>query len=256
MAGQILTLSQSDGVAVAAPSSFSGVYSATGAGPSYTILDTDGYSTFISNNSSGTTTFTLPTAANNTGRMFLFVNNVARTLSIVGTISGGTNRKLTAQYASIRIYCDGSAYHSISVAGEWQENARTNSSINATTATTFSIDSGNTTFNDGNETGIALGAGEHDISASAWFDIGASDAVTEVRLFVGTATGTTATGMDEARNFQENELAFTTAGDASLSIPPFRINITSATTYYLKARVTHTGGNCAYRGSIRARLVR
>jgi hypothetical protein len=256
MAGVIRTLGVADGVGVGALSSLAGVKSLSGASPSYTIDDGDGFDVFMNDASSGSATLTLPSAAANAGRWFTVINNVARTITIAGTISGGTNRKLTQQYAMIRIFCDGTYFHSMGAAGEWQENAKQSSSINATSNTYFSIDSGNSTFNDGSEVGVALGAGEHDVSGSAYFDIGAGDSVTEVILFFGTATGTGTSGIDTARGYAVHGLTYTTAGDASASFPPTRINITSAATYYLKARVTHSGGNVSYRGSIRARLFR
>lgn len=140
--------------------------------------------------------------------------------------------------------------------GEYFENNRT-STIAVTSATYFSIDTGNSTFNDGNEVGITLTPGDWDISGSAYFDASTNAVITQPILFIGTAKGTSTTGQSVTKNFTELNVSFATSGDVAISTPVWRVSISSSTTYYLKARCNHTGGTGVTAiGNIRARRVR
>jgi hypothetical protein len=82
----------------------------------YTILDTDGYDTFFFSTGNTNRTCTLPTAANNTGRIFKIVKSDSGTgqVQIVGTVNGQSDSTLqnaiNYQYGNCIITCDGSNY--------------------------------------------------------------------------------------------------------------------------------------------------
>ncbi len=82
----------------------------------YTILDADGFETFLITTGSSARTLTLPTAANNAGRSFKVVKMDSGTgqVQIVGTINGSSSstiyNALNYQYGTCTIYCDGTNY--------------------------------------------------------------------------------------------------------------------------------------------------
>lgn len=115
MAGQILTLSQSDGVAVAAPSAFNGVNSVASA--NYTVTDTDGYSHIHVTTGASTRTVTLPTAADNAGRRLCIkkVDSGAGKVTVDGesseTIDGYTSVDIALQNDAVDIVCNGTGWY-------------------------------------------------------------------------------------------------------------------------------------------------
>lgn len=140
--------------------------------------------------------------------------------------------------------------------GEYVENNRT-STIAVTSATYFSVDTGNSTFNDGNEVGITLTPGDWDISGSVYFDATTSAVITQPIVFIGTGKGTSTTGINTTKNMTELNVSFATSGDVAISTPVWRVSLSASTTYYLKARCSHTGGTGVNAtGVIRARRMR
>ena len=85
----------------------------------YTITDTDGVSGILMTTGASTQTVTLPTAADNTGRVieFVKVDSGAGTFVIDGegaeTINGATTLTIEKQYSSVTLICNGSAWFSI-----------------------------------------------------------------------------------------------------------------------------------------------
>jgi len=147
------------------------------------------------------------------------------------------------------------------IVGQYIENARTSVTPAWTSATIASIDSGNVTFNDGNETGITLGAGIWDIEGGATW--AASGVITVCQIFIGTAKGNSSTGLDNARNNAGISASFEPVGPltglanaaCALSTPRYRVNLSGNTTYYLKGYALFSSGTTNAVGCIRATRV-
>lgn len=143
--------------------------------------------------------------------------------------------------------------------GEYKENNRSSSTPAITSNTYTSIDSGNSTFNDGAETGITLTAGDWDITGLATFTTSGAVTVTSVVLFIGTATGTGTTGADASKQgFAINQTScIATSSTLTANTGTYRVSLNATTTYYLKTRVIYSGGtNVTAVGCIRARRIR
>lgn len=82
----------------------------------YLILDADGYQVFLFSTGATGRTLTLPSAANNAGRLFRVVKTDSGVgqVQIVGTINGSTSSTITNalnyQYGSCTIGCDGTNF--------------------------------------------------------------------------------------------------------------------------------------------------
>lgn len=141
--------------------------------------------------------------------------------------------------------------------GEYMENARTSATPAITTNTWCSIDSGNVTLNDGAETGISLTAGDWDVSASIYVITTGAVSITRFEAFIGTAKGTTTTGQDTTRNYVDYATTLTSGADVTITLPMYRVSISSTTPHYLKFRAQHSGGtSLTCQGIISARRVR
>jgi hypothetical protein len=141
--------------------------------------------------------------------------------------------------------------------GEYVANTRSSASPAITSATYCSIDSGNATFNDNAETGITLTAGDWDIQGTAYFTTTGAVAMTYLILFIGTQKGTNTSGLVVYENYYERQLTWPNGADETAMTPTWRVSISATTTYYLKCRVTWTGGtSVTAQGTIRARRVR
>ena len=85
----------------------------------YTITDSDGIRTVLMTTSTSDRTVTLPTAADNSGRIITIkkVDSAANKCIVDGegaeTIDGATTIDLFEQYDSVTVQCDGSAWHTI-----------------------------------------------------------------------------------------------------------------------------------------------
>lgn len=86
----------------------------------YTILDNDGYSVFLYSTGNSDRTLTLPTAANNTGRIFYIKKTDSGTgkVTVTGTIDGVSNYDLNTQNMFITLSCNGTNYQIISLGSE------------------------------------------------------------------------------------------------------------------------------------------
>lgn len=105
-----------------------------------------------------------------------------------------------------------------------------------------------------NITSITLTAGDWDVHANAMFGGGAITGV-QFQGFIGTVTGNDATGRDLAKNtcYAMPPLA---GSDSGCTLPVYRVNISTTTTYYLKANATFTIGSAIAYGTIEARRIR
>jgi hypothetical protein len=89
----------------------------TVASADYTILDGDGYHTILVTTGASDRTMTLPTAADNEGRELTFKKLDAGVGKVIidgegaETIDGATTYQVVAQYAFVRLVCDGSSWN-------------------------------------------------------------------------------------------------------------------------------------------------
>lgn len=146
--------------------------------------------------------------------------------------------------------------------GEYKENYATSAINYATTiANTSSVDSGasisaGTTTG---ETGIVLTAGDWDIEANVFFQPVSVTGLTNITIWIGTATGNSATGRDLARNYaaQSWPTGAPANQDIAFQTPKFRVSISGTTTYYCKVSfASATATTLNGRGGLSARRVR
>lgn len=146
--------------------------------------------------------------------------------------------------------------------GSYVENFNTTVNISVLTNTIFSLDRGNVTFNDGNETGVLLTPGVWDLQSSL-YDVGAgTTTATEGFVSMGTAKGITQTGIDNTRNcFQFGPLAAggfpATPVNMIFTSPVFRVRVAPGTTqtWYAKALIVFATSTMVGQGGIRATKV-
>lgn len=123
--------------------------------------------------------------------------------------------------------------------GEYIESVQT--SLVSTTATNVWRDI----------TSITLTPGDWDICGSWWTEVSGAT-LTALALGIGTAAGDSSAGMTQGQSWHMGPLP-TTASDRSYSSAPYRVSISSNTTYYLKFRGTYTVSDIDGKGSIMAR---
>jgi hypothetical protein len=140
--------------------------------------------------------------------------------------------------------------------GEYIENYRSTSTANITSAVYTSVDTGNTSFNDGNEVGITLTPGDWDITGLVWFICTGGAAITDQIAGIGTGKGTSSTGLVLGLNAIENNVNMLANAYVSINLPTWRVLISTTTTYYLKAQCSFASGTVACRGILRARRMR
>lgn len=104
-------------------------------------------------------------------------------------------------------------------------------------------------------TSITLSAGDWEIYGSIAFSGGAVTA-TQSQGFFGTASGSSSTGRDLAKNTVSAGVGSSVSSDLTMAMPTYRVNITTPTTYYLKANSTFTIGSATTYGTIEARRMR
>lgn len=107
-------------------------------------------------------------------------------------------------------------------------------------------------------TSISLTAGDWDVSATGYFN---SNGATWTILFLGfsSTSGNSATGLIEGDNSMRAQWASsaTTPLYVPIVIPPYRVSISSTTTYYLKRRADYSAGTPKVDGArLSARRVR
>ena len=142
--------------------------------------------------------------------------------------------------------------------GEYIENLRSVSTPNFTTATWTSIDSGNVTFNDGNEVGVTLTAGDWDLSGSCQFVGAAGTTGSDFSLGIGTGKGTSTAGINTGINTVEYQNVFSAPVRLATVTPVVRVTVANGATatYYLKANASFAVSTLSAGGVLRARRVR
>jgi len=101
---------------------------------------------------------------------------------------------------------------------------------------------------------IVLTPGDWDISAIINTAINGAT-VTGIAVGIGTALGTSTTGLIEGNNYINIAVPVPTEGSGS-SIASYRVNITTTTTYYFKVNASYTVATPQYVGRISARRMR
>ncbi len=161
-----------------------------------------------------------------------------------------------------QLIAKGTATNDSAAAGYMGEYFVNNKSTDLTVTTVtsgnaFDIDSsasvsGGTTIS---ATGIALTAGDWDISGSVYFET-ATSTVSLLSAWFGTVAGNDTTGRDLSSNYIALDTVATTGGQA-FALPTFRVSLSGNQSYYLKGRMGYTvAGTLLARGSIHARRVR
>lgn len=108
-------------------------------------------------------------------------------------------------------------------------------------------------------TSISLTAGDWDISIIAYANLNGAT-LTELTLGIGTASGTSGTGVSSGNNaFYYQQASSSTAHPIVVgTVPPWRASISGTTTYYLKILATYSAGSAPVisRARLSARRVR
>ena len=174
----------------------------------YTITDTDGVSTVLVTTGSSTITVTLPTAADNTGRVITVkkVDSGTGKITLDGegseTIDGYTstnigtysNSDFTGQYAFMTVQCDGTGWHVIDFGGDiLQATSSVAWSTSIVNANSIAVPAGFWQFSSSNY----LGANSTDRSLESNFtttSTGQGAITNGSRLIAGVWFGTTGVG--------------------------------------------------------------
>lgn len=187
-------------------------------------------------------------------------NAIAGTaINITSAAGGGTHTLvyggLTLNSTGIPGVVDGAAA-TAGYVGEYKENNK-GASVSVTNNTVGDIDSSVASWSASGASGIALTPGTWDIQGNALWSPAASTSVTFLEIGIGTATQTSTTGQDLTRNWVQFSSAAAVPGNPiALVTPVYRVNISSNTTYYLKARAIFTVSTMAVTGNIRATRIR
>lgn len=102
-------------------------------------------------------------------------------------------------------------------------------------------------------TSITLTAGDWDVRTVC---VSNGSTVDDFVSGIGTATGNSATGLTNGDTSVELSINAGTATNLAITIPSVQKNITSTTTYYLKARYEYASGSPTASGRISARRIR
>lgn len=101
-------------------------------------------------------------------------------------------------------------------------------------------------------TSIALTPGDWDISGMVWF-YGVGVTGGQGIMGISTTSGNSGTGLTAGDTRADTYFSGVTSG---ATVAPFRVTISSNTTYYLKVHATYSAGSPQYSGRISARRVR
>lgn len=101
---------------------------------------------------------------------------------------------------------------------------------------------------------ISLTPGDWDISFQVLVQpLGATWNSAGISVGIGTATGNSSAGLSSGVNTADGPGP---AVAASYTVPPYRVRVSSTTTYYGKVWASYSGGPPGYRGRLSARRVR
>lgn len=194
----------------------------------YTILDNDGYDLILVSAGAAQRTMTLPTAADNTGRIITIKKTDAGAGTVVidgegsETIDGtALTNTISSQYAYITLQCNGTMWVTIAVHDYLEVKGNGTSDTSATDLGTLSITPGVWSVSANVSANLATG-------------------ITFVTANIVTATGTEGTNGDNRSNGAAN----LSAGSGNAVVPDFRVVLTAATTYYItsKSSLSNTVG--------------
>ena len=225
--------------------------------------------TTVSATITSNTAFTLPSAANMAGKLYTIYNPSASTAnvlvnasdaSLVVTVQPGTAAVVTpisdtpVTNAAWMVVSNG--VNASGIKGDTSGSAKAAGYVgefierNVTGA--VSITSG--TIADVDSTGITLTAGVWDISGAINLNANTGTTVSSMSSWVGTASGNTTTGRDQQRNWIgiSSTSAIITAGSYIAPLPTWRVNISTPTTYYLKAQTVFAVSTLTATGNLRA----
>lgn len=225
----------------------------------YTILDNDGYHTFLMTTGASNRTITLPTALDNAGRIIKFkkIDSGAGALIIDGegaeTIEDAPTVTLSNRYDAIQVTCNGVEWFITSreiagqVVGTGTSSAASAGNVGelaygggANTATTDVINLTTPAYK--SIVSMNLGPGDWDISLSMHLEGKAGAAVTVFEAAVSQVTDSIS-GTTQGRNY----ILMTTptigsGGHAQLSIPRVPVSLAATTTFYGVAKGTGGSG--------------
>lgn len=227
----------------------------------YTILDTDGVTVILATaGSSADITMTLPTAADNTGRIITIKKVDAGTKAVIvdgegsETIDGAltnvvgnyTDSTYTGQYSFLTICSDGTGWHVINVAGETmasQTNAGAGTNV-TNGAWTTGLVSVSLTPGTWLITGMVTFYGESGITGTGNIRAGIS---------IDNSTGFSDQVDNLTTGYNYKDTNWALGHFRSISCPGRYVTITASDVYYLKAYADgFSGGNLDASGSIQA----
>lgn len=107
-------------------------------------------------------------------------------------------------------------------------------------------------------TSLSLTAGDWDVTILMTIRLVGNSTMTVVSTGIGTASGTSTTGLVDGNNVTELAGTWTSGADTVVVVPAFRVSLAGTTTYYAKIRcvfVVGTGSVSAF-GRLSARRVR
>lgn len=203
---------------------------------SYTVLDNDGYSTFTFNITTGTDrTLTLPTAADNTGRVIDVVKIGSGTGAVIidgegaETVDGAAWIILDGQYESATIMCNGTAWYVINAHFTSRKSQTQSGGASVTSAW-------------GDLTNITLTAGTWLVNGLVQVQLGTLSSPAWVQGGLGTASGTTTTGLASG-DTTSVVLPPTANYDSVIAITPKHYTVAAGATQdiYLKGRASSAG---------------
>ena len=159
------------------------------------------------------------------------------------TINGASSsQRLQGQYSHLTIICDGSNWQVVS-ANDWVKDG-VSSFINFPATTQY-----------GNSLVIEVTPGEWELSSVVDSTLNTGVGMTQNAAGISTTSGNSSAGLVLGDNFSGFNIPTATT-DAYMSIPAYRVVVTSTTNYYLKVQATYTSGQPQYTGRISARRLR
>lgn len=105
-------------------------------------------------------------------------------------------------------------------------------------------------------TSITLTPGDWELTGCVSFALNGATASLYCEAGIGTASGTSGTGLVLNQTWIRVPLVPTSSEGLSMTLPTSRVNISSSTTYYLKGQINYSAGTPTATGYIKARRIR
>lgn len=217
----------------------------------YTVLDTDGIHTILMTTGASDRTVTLPTAADNDGRLLKIVkvDSGAGFVIIDGegleTVAGATTNTLHVQGAFIYLQCDGTEWHVLAVWDVIINGLALASAVALTTNVTSTITSISVTPGTWRIAGVGAftaTSGNPPITTSSF-------AINSSSSSYPSGDSGTGYGFDRLSKHQ-SPIAITLGADFLMAVPETFVRYTSATTVYLMTTATFGSGSVGAYGKI------